>query len=149
MAKFAFPASAGAGNLLFKLSDSGAPDTATHFQVVSDKEISGWVTTGDFCGASNQYTLHFDMTFDRAFTGYGTWTNGSTPQAGAKSMTSRLSPAATAAARRQAKAQALQAMSTASLPGTATSHNGRLRMNATAASQPPVSGADGAYLTFD
>ena len=149
MAKFGFPAGAGAGNLLFKLSASGAPDTATHFQVVSDKEISGWVTTGDFCGASNQYTLHFDMVFDRAFTGYGTWTNGSTPQAGAKSMTSRLSPAATAAARRQAKAQALQAMSTASLPGTANSHNGRLRMNATAASQPPVSDADGAYLTFD
>ena len=51
IANFTFPAGAGNGNLLFKLSDSGAPDSATHFQVVNDKEISGWVTTGDFCGA--------------------------------------------------------------------------------------------------
>lgn len=88
---FTFPSGAGNGNLLFKLSDSGAPDSATHFQVVSDKEISGYVTTGDFCGATNRYTLHFDMTFNRSFTGYETWTNGAAPQANDRSMTTRLS----------------------------------------------------------
>ncbi len=150
LATFAFPATAGTGNLLFKLSDSGAPDTATHFQVVSDKEISGWVTTGAFCGANNQYTLHFDMVFNRPFADYGTWTNGSAPQAGSKSMTSRLSPAAAATARKQAKLRALEAMSAASLPGTVRSATGRARLDSTvAAPQPPVSGADGAYLSFD
>ena len=152
IARFGFPSSSATGNLLFKLSDSGAPDTATHFQVVSDKEISGWVTSGAFCGASNQYTLHFDMVFNRPFTNYGTWTNGSSPQAGARSMTTRLTPAERAAARKRAKLQGLKALSTDGLPGSRTSTNGRLRASAGSASaqgaQPPVTGADGAYLTF-
>ena len=152
IARFGFPSSSATGNLLFKLSDSGAPDTATHFQVVSDKEISGWVTTGAFCGATNQYTLHFDMVFNRPFTNYGTWTNGSTPQAGARSMTTRLTPAEKAAAQKQAKLQGLKALSTDGLAGSRTSTNGRLRAHAGSASaqgaQPPVTGADGAYISF-
>ncbi len=152
IASFAFPSGSGSGNLLFKLSDSGAPDSATHFQVVSDKEISGYVTTGDFCGAANQYTLHFEMTFNRPFTSYGTWINGSTPQANVKSMTTRLTAAQQAAARQQAKVNGLKALSTDGLPGARTSTNGQLRANGSNASAapaaPPVTGADGAYISF-
>jgi predicted alpha-1,2-mannosidase len=152
IAKFAFPSGTSAGNLLFKLSDSGAPDSATHFQVVSNKEISGYVTTGDFCGATNQYTLHFDMTFNRPITGYGTWTNGSTPQANVKTLSTKLTAAQQATARKQAKVAGLQALSTDGLAGSRNSANGKLRANgsnANAAAAPPVTGADGAYLTFD
>ena len=129
IAKFAFPSGTSAGNLLFKLSDSGAPDSATHFQVVSNKEISGYVTTGDFCGATNQYTLHFDMTFNRPITGYGTWTNGSTPQANVKTLSTKLTAAQQATARQQAKVAGLQALSTDGLAGSRNSANGKLRAN--------------------
>ena len=152
IASFAFPSSSSTGNLLFKLSDSGAPDSATHFQVVSNREISGYVTTGAFCGATNQYTLHFDMTFNRPFTSYGTWTNGSAPQANVKSLTTRLTAAQQAAARRQAKVNGLQALSTDGLPGARTSPDGQRRAdgsNASAApAAAPVTGADGAYISF-
>jgi predicted alpha-1,2-mannosidase len=152
IARFSFPSGTSAGNLLFKLSDSGAPDSATHFQVVSDKEISGYVTTGDFCGASNQYTLHFDMTFNRPITGYGTWTNGSAPQAQAKSLTTKLTAPQRARARKRAKVAGLNALATDGLAGSRSSRNGKLRADgstATAATSAPVTGADGAYVTFD
>ncbi|HEY2441260.1 MAG TPA: GH92 family glycosyl hydrolase, partial [Solirubrobacteraceae bacterium] len=149
LAAFTFPSSSVTGNLLFKLSDSAAPDTATHFQVVSDREISGWVTSGFFCGASNQYTLHFDIAFNRPFTAYGTWANGSAPQPASTSMTARMSAAAKAAARKRVKAQALKAMAAAALPGSAHSRTGRQRMRSTAVPQSPASGADGGYVTFD
>jgi len=149
IAKITFPSSASDGNLLFKLSGSETPDTATHFQVVSDKQVAGWVTSGYFCGAANQYTLHFDMVFDRPFSAYGMWTNGSSPQARKAAVTTRLSSAAKAAAVAQAKAQAKKALAAAGLLGPASSAVGRIRSADTMAPQPPVSGADGAYLTFD
>ncbi len=148
---FTFPTSSTSGNLLFQLSQSANPDAATHFQVVSDTEISGWVTTGDFCGASNQYTLHFDVVFNRPFTAYGTWTNGSGPDAGSASLTTRLSAAQQAQARQQAKLAGLTALSSEDLPGSSASRAGRQRAadrTAAVTAQPPVTGADGAYLTF-
>ncbi len=75
MAIFTFPSGATDGNLLFKLSDSETEVSASQFTVVTDKEVDGWVTTGGFCGASNTYTLHFDMVFNRAFATFGTWNN--------------------------------------------------------------------------
>lgn len=147
MGKFTFPSTTSA-NLLFKLSGSQAGATATHFQVISNTEVAGWVTSGNFCGAPNKYTLHFDMVFNHPFTGYGTWTNGSAPAAGSKSLTTHLS-AATKARLEQAEAtKARTAMSAASQPGAATSPAGKARAAATTASQPPVS-ADGAYVSFN
>jgi len=76
MATFTFPATASEANLLFKLSDSETDVTASQFTVVNSSEVAGAVTTGAFCGASNVYTLHFDMVFNRPFTSSGTWTTG-------------------------------------------------------------------------
>jgi predicted alpha-1,2-mannosidase len=76
MATFSFPANSGQGNLLFKLSDSQASVTSSQFRVVTDREVQGSVTTGDFCGGSNTYTLHFNMAFDHAFASSGTWRTG-------------------------------------------------------------------------
>jgi predicted alpha-1,2-mannosidase len=75
MATFTFPAATPTGNLLFKLSDSETAVTASQFNVVNDQEVDGSVTTGYFCGASNSYTLHFDIVFNRAFAASGTWNN--------------------------------------------------------------------------
>ena len=71
MARFTFPASTRA-NLIFKLNDSANGDSNTQFNVVSDTEVSGQVTSGDFCGAANSYTVYFDMVFDQPFTTDGT-----------------------------------------------------------------------------
>ncbi|WP_329587348.1 lectin [Kitasatospora sp. NBC_01250] len=71
MARFTFPSTT-AANLLFKLSGSQAGDSRTAFTAVSDTEVSGQVTSGGFCKASNTYTVYFDMVFDRPFTSLGT-----------------------------------------------------------------------------
>ncbi|MGW4565252.1 lectin [Streptomyces sp. NPDC004561] len=71
MARFTFPATSRA-NLLFKLTGSQAGDSATRFDVVSDHEVRGQVTSGNFCGTHNVYTVYFDMVFDRPFTHGGT-----------------------------------------------------------------------------
>ncbi|MFS4096143.1 lectin [Streptomyces sp. AF1A] len=71
MARFTFPAT-GRANLLFKLTGSQAGDSATRFTVVNDHEVSGQVTSGNFCGTHNAYTVHFDMLFDRPFEHAGT-----------------------------------------------------------------------------
>jgi predicted alpha-1,2-mannosidase len=76
MATFTFPATASQGNLLFKMSDSETYVSASQFNRVNDKEVDGSVTTGDFCGASNTYTVYFDMIFNRAFVKSGSWTTG-------------------------------------------------------------------------
>ncbi|WP_237281709.1 lectin [Streptomyces griseochromogenes] len=73
MARFTFPATSQA-NLLFKLTGSQGGDTATRFDVVSDKEVSGQVTSGNFCGTHNSYAVYFDMVFDRPFGHSGTVT---------------------------------------------------------------------------
>ena len=78
--RFTFPATSQA-NLLFKLTGSQNGDYADSWQAVSDTEVAGSVTSGHFCGASNTYTLHFSVVFDRPFT-TGTWlTSAVTPGA--------------------------------------------------------------------
>ena len=52
MARFTFPATTQA-NLIFKLNDSANGDSNTQFNVVSDTEVSGQVTSGNFCGGTN------------------------------------------------------------------------------------------------
>ncbi|MFH8342374.1 lectin [Streptomyces sp. AM6-12] len=71
MARFTFPATDRA-NLLFKLMGSQAGDSDVKFDVVGDDEVSGQVTSGNFCGMHNAYTVYFDMVFDRPFTASGT-----------------------------------------------------------------------------
>jgi predicted alpha-1,2-mannosidase len=66
MARFTFPSTTQA-NLIFKLTGSQNGASNTQFNVVSNTEVSGQVTSGKFCGASNTYTVYFDMVFDRAF----------------------------------------------------------------------------------
>nr|WP_308407515.1 lectin [Streptomyces olivochromogenes] len=70
MARFTFPATAQA-DLLFKLTSSQNGGSSTQFNVVSNTEVSGQVTSGRFCGAGNTYTVYFDMVFDRPFTSSG------------------------------------------------------------------------------
>ena len=72
MAQFTFPATTQA-NLIFKLNGSANGDSDTQFNVVSNTEVSGQVTSGKFCGDSGAaYTLYFDMVFSQSFATDGT-----------------------------------------------------------------------------
>jgi predicted alpha-1,2-mannosidase len=72
VAQFTYPATSRA-RLLVKVADSAAGGSDTAFQAVGDREITGSVTSGHFCGQPNSYTVHFAARFDRPFTSFGTW----------------------------------------------------------------------------
>jgi predicted alpha-1,2-mannosidase len=67
MAEFSYASSP--AHLLFKLDGSERAVTSTSFQVVSKTEVAGSVSSGNFCGASNSYTVYFDMRFNQDITG--------------------------------------------------------------------------------
>ncbi|HEV3360269.1 MAG TPA: lectin [Pseudonocardiaceae bacterium] len=71
MARFTFPSTTQA-NLIFKLNGSQNGDSATSWNIVSNTEVSGSVTSGNFCGAGNSYTMYFDVIFDQPFSANGT-----------------------------------------------------------------------------
>jgi predicted alpha-1,2-mannosidase len=73
MGKFTFPATTQA-DFLVKLMASQNGDSATSAKIVNNHEIQGSVTSGDFCGESDNdgqsqlYTVYFDLTFNHSFT---------------------------------------------------------------------------------
>ena len=127
IARFEFPGTKNA-NLLFQLAESQTTDTKTDFQMVNDHEIRGYVTSGYFCGASNTYTLYFDMVFDQPITTYGIWRNGQSPEIEVGKISETLGPTQVAEAEQWAAR-------TASKPDV---HDA-----------PPVKGYDGAFVRFD
>ncbi|MFI9272990.1 GH92 family glycosyl hydrolase [Kitasatospora sp. NPDC052896] len=72
VARFDYPATDQA-RLLVKVADSANGSSAASFQTVGDREITGTVTSGHFCGQPDSYTIHFAARFDRPFTATGTW----------------------------------------------------------------------------
>ncbi|MFE2570969.1 lectin [Streptomyces mirabilis] len=158
---FTFPAGRQA-NLLFKLSGGATQVDGTRVQVVNDKEIRGSIDSGHFCGANNRYTLHFDIKFDRPFTASGTWV-GSTINSGATSLkagkaqqTLQAHPSKplkekhfTVPAAPSPTVHGSGPTST-STPSPAPSADAAPRTSAASKSvQPPTTGANGMYLTFD
>ncbi|WP_235613739.1 lectin [Streptomyces olivochromogenes] len=158
---FTFPAGRQA-NLLFKLSGGATQVDGTRVQVVNDKEIRGSIDSGHFCGASNRYTLHFDIKFDQPFTASGTWV-GSTINSGATSLkagkaqqTLQSHPSKplkekhfTVPAAPSPTVHGNGPTST-STPSPAPSADAAPRTSAASkAVQPPTTGANGMYLTFD
>ena len=150
-AAFTFPQGSEA-NLILKLSDSAAGSSATRFQVVSAHEITGSVTSGNFCGANDAYTLYFDMTFDQPVTGYGTYQNQNI-QAGNKqsAITRNIAPKTKQTANLQPTSSNGQQRSRPDVSGKtpAKTTAGKSSASTPAALAPPVVGSDGAYVTFD
>lgn len=158
MARFTFP-TVTESNLLFKLSDSANGVTSTHFQVVSSTEVSGWVTSGHFCGAADEYNVYFDMSFDTPFTSYGTYEKSTTLRPGAAAQSLSLVPAPDVRSQKpDVRSQKESAprrtqgngVARPRLPSPATSRISQASVSPkSSALQPPASGAAGAYLTFD
>ncbi|WP_218108378.1 GH92 family glycosyl hydrolase [Actinacidiphila rubida] len=84
MARLTYPASTSAG-LLINTSRSATGSRSGSVKV-SGSEVTGSVTAGGFCGSSKTYQIYFDIRFDRAPTGFGTWSGG-TVSAGSSSVT--------------------------------------------------------------
>ena len=61
-------------NLLFKVGGSINPVSADQVRIVGDDEVEGQVTSGQFCGTGNNYTVHFVAQFEHPFAAHGTWT---------------------------------------------------------------------------
>ncbi|MFF4489957.1 GH92 family glycosyl hydrolase [Streptomyces sp. NPDC001544] len=143
LGSFTFPAGQQA-NLLFKLSGGATQIDGTRVRVVNSKEISGSVDSGHFCGADNRYTLHFDIKFDQPFTASGTWVGG-TINPGATSLKAgkvrQTLPAHTSKALKE------KHFTVPAKPSPTVHRSGGTRSGA--AAQPPTTGANGMYLTFD
>jgi predicted alpha-1,2-mannosidase len=73
--RYTFPATDKA-NVLVNIGDASAPTLGSGIRVVGDRRLEGDVTSGRFCRSRNRYTVHFTATFDRPFTGHGTWRDG-------------------------------------------------------------------------
>ncbi|MFE2497660.1 GH92 family glycosyl hydrolase [Streptomyces scopuliridis] len=84
VADFTFPADKPA-NLLFRVSNSLNGSEDAHIAIDEKaRKVTGWVETGAFCGRranggennrTSYYRLYFTASFDRAFSGVGTWQN--------------------------------------------------------------------------
>jgi predicted alpha-1,2-mannosidase len=136
MADFTFPSTT-AANLIFKLDGSAAGNSATSFSVISNTEVQGSATSGNFCGAGNTYTMYFDMQFSQPFAASGTFTAAGIRK-GARHLTVRQTRKVTA--------------KTVS-PGTPEKpdhpvYHGPLPKKRAAAVTPALTGPDGTYLTF-
>jgi predicted alpha-1,2-mannosidase len=68
MARFTYPGTTSA-NMLIKLLGSQNGSWGSSATVVGTNEVQGSTTSGHFCGASDQYTVYFDIVFDHPFTG--------------------------------------------------------------------------------
>ncbi|MEU8331394.1 GH92 family glycosyl hydrolase [Micromonospora sp. NPDC048839] len=71
LGRIAFPAGP-AASLLVKASAGAGTSNAT-VSVPSSTEITGTVTDGRFCTKDNDYTMHYAVSFDRAFTSNQKW----------------------------------------------------------------------------
>jgi predicted alpha-1,2-mannosidase len=136
MAQFSFPATS-AANLVLKLDDSQNGDTSASFTVLSDTEIQGSVTSGDFCRTHNTYKLYFDMRFSQPFIRSGTFTAG-VPHRGARHL---------AVTARGTERPATVPSNVAERPGHPVYH-GPLPPGRTTV-RPAITGPYGAYLTFN
>ncbi|MDF3292520.1 lectin [Streptomyces silvisoli] len=144
LGRFTFPGSADS-HLLLKLSGGATQVDGTRAEVVGDHEVVGAVQSGHFCGANNTYTLHFDIRFDHPFTSTGTWV-GDTIDENATSL-------------EQGRPQQTFGPHDATSPARgpdftvhgkpSPSTHGPSTPRRRGAVGPPVTGANGMYLTFD
>jgi predicted alpha-1,2-mannosidase len=79
VAQFTYPATSQA-QLLVPVANSANGSSSATFQTVGDREITGAVTSGHFCGQPDSYTVYFAARFNRPFTASGTWGGASAAQ---------------------------------------------------------------------
>jgi predicted alpha-1,2-mannosidase len=119
-------------------SISGTSDSDV---TIGRDSISGWASSGDFCGANDHYRVYFYAQFDQNFASRGTWHNGSvTPGSAAQ----RGGAPASAAVVKAAKAAAATASAKTGQGPHVVSPQGSKPGDVTASGP-----GTGGYVTFD
>lgn len=120
-------------------SATGTKDAQLSIGNVGSDTISGWATSGSFCGAGNTYRVYFWAQFSQPFATVGVWHNG-TIESGATAVQAGASPAAPAVQKTiAAQAQVQKGKASPAQVTAATAHP------STTVSGP----GSGAYVTFD
>jgi predicted alpha-1,2-mannosidase len=86
---FGFPASTQSTVLLNVGIDSTGVRAAAA-RLIGDEKAEGSVSSGNFCGSHNRYTVYFVAEFNRPFSSYGAW-NGARVRDGARAAEGRFS----------------------------------------------------------
>jgi predicted alpha-1,2-mannosidase len=72
--RFSYPHNGRPALFHVRTGASLAGNSAATIQIGEDNTtITGWATSGGFCGKNNVYTVYFAMQFSRPFTSYGSW----------------------------------------------------------------------------
>ncbi|MFF3490329.1 GH92 family glycosyl hydrolase [Streptomyces sp. NPDC002795] len=76
--QYTFPSGSGAENVLIEAGESNGSTYAGDIKVVGDNTVEGWVQGGNFCGETGKerYRVYFSAKFDRSFSKFGTWSDG-------------------------------------------------------------------------
>ena len=82
--RFRYPSNGRPARFHVRSGASLAGNSRASIQIGEDNvTITGWATSGGFCGKPNTYTVYFAMKFSQPFTSYGTW-NGYAVYPGAR-----------------------------------------------------------------
>ena len=72
--RFSYPHNGRPALLHVRSGASKAGNSRATIQIGQDNTtITGWATSGGFCGKKNTYTVYFAMKFSQPFTSYGAW----------------------------------------------------------------------------
>lgn len=76
--QYTYPAGSGSENVLIEAGQSNGSTYAGDVKVVGNDTVEGWVQGGNFCGETGKerYRVYFSAKFDRTFSTFGTWTDG-------------------------------------------------------------------------
>ncbi len=88
--RFRYPHNGRPARFHVRSGASLAGNSGASFRIEDNTTITGWATSGRFCGKKNTYTVYFAMKFSQPFTSHGSW-DGYTVFAGATSAQSRYS----------------------------------------------------------
>ncbi|WP_203644976.1 GH92 family glycosyl hydrolase [Streptomyces sp. SID14478] len=76
--RYTYPAGSGPESVLIEAGESNGSTYAGDIKVVGDDTVEGWVQGGNFCGETGKerYRVFFSAKFDRTFSSFGTWSDG-------------------------------------------------------------------------
>ncbi|WP_328315707.1 GH92 family glycosyl hydrolase [Streptomyces sp. NBC_00388] len=76
--RYTYPAGSGSENVLIETGESNGSTYAGDVHVVGKDTVEGWLQGGNFCGETGKerYRIYFSAKFDRKFSSFGTWTDG-------------------------------------------------------------------------
>ncbi|MEU6550020.1 GH92 family glycosyl hydrolase [Streptomyces sp. NPDC046915] len=80
--RFTYPAGRTASLLVDVSGSTGGASDARATVDKARRTITGYVTSGGFCGSHNRYRVYFSATFDRPFASVGTWHNATVSPGG-------------------------------------------------------------------